>query len=68
MPTRQHPELGQVHCARMENDSAQRVAASQAGSHRKGQLQAAKDRQGHRKDQVLRADYCFSSGENNGSP
>ena len=31
MPTRQHPELGQAHCARMEHDSTQRVTAGQAG-------------------------------------
>ena len=32
MPTRQHSELGQAHCARMEHDSTQRVTAGQAGS------------------------------------
>ena len=31
IPTRQHPELGQVHRARMECDSRQRVTASQSG-------------------------------------
>ena len=37
IPTRQHPELGQAHRARMEHVSTQRVAAGQAGSSPKHQ-------------------------------